>query len=509
VLAVYGQTLHFDFVDLDDPYHVTHNPPVRAGLSLPGLRFAFGQLHAGYWIPLTWLSHMLDCQLYGLAPGGHHATNVALHALNACLAFLLLQQLGARTGPAALAASLFALHPMRVESVAWVAERKDVLSSAFGLLSLLAWLRYTRRGGALAYAMSAAALLASLLAKPMLVTLPALLLLLDAWPLRRLGAVPLPRLLLEKLPLAALAAGVAAVTFAAQRGAAAEGAFGGLAAAIPLELRLANAAVACARYLGKLAWPTQLSALYPHPYLPGGSPLARAEVMGALALLAALGAGAVALARRAPYVLVGGLWFLGTLVPVLGLVQSGTQALADRFSYFPSLGLSLLLAFAASHWLARAGPRPRGAIAAAAGLATALLVASGIASFREARHWRGAESLYQHSLASTPRNPLLSTYYGIWLQRRGRLVEASARYREASRDGAFAAASELNLGSVREAQGQQGVAAGHYARALELDPSLAIAHLRLAPLLEAAGQPEAARGHREAARQLAAPAATP
>jgi tetratricopeptide (TPR) repeat protein len=434
---------------------------------------------------------------------------VALHALNAWLALRLLEALGARTGPAALGAALFALHPLRVESVAWVAERKDVLSTAFGLLALLAWTRYARRGGALAWSLCAAGLLASLLAKPMLVTLPALLLVLDAWPLRRLGRVPLARLLLEKLPLAALAAGVSAVTFAAQRGAAAEGAFGGLAAAIPLELRLANAVVAVARYLGRLALPSGHSALHPHPYLPGGTPLAPAEIAACAALLAALAVASLALARRAPWLLVGGLWFPGTLFPVLGLVQTGTQAMADRFTYFPSLGLSLAVAFAADAWLGREAPRRRAAVAGAVALAGALLLASGIAAYRQARHWRDAESLYRHSLASTPRNPLLRTYYGIWLQRRGRLAEASAQYREAGRTAAYAAASELNLGSVREAQGRPAVAAGHYARALALDPGLALAHERLAPLLDAAGRHEEARAHREAARRLAAPPPTP
>jgi len=488
VAAVYGQTLGFDFVDLDDPFHVTHNPHVRAGLTAEGLRAAFTQLHAGYWIPLTWLSHMLDGELYGLAPAGHHATNALLHAGNALLAWLLFERLGARRGAAALAAALFALHPLRVESVAWVTERKDVLSSAFGLLALLAWTRYARRGGALPYGLAALALCASLLAKPMLVTLPGLLLLLDAWPLGRLGTVPLRRLLLEKVPLLALAVAVAGVTLVAQRGAAAEGAFGGLAAALPLELRLANAAVACARYLAKQLLPVRLSVLYPHPYLPGGTPLAPAQVAGAAAVLAALLAVAGISARRAPYVLVGGLWFLLTLVPVIGLVQSGTQALADRFSYFPSLGLALALAFGASDLWRRAGRAHRRAPALAAALAGALLLACGLASFLEARHWRDAEALYRHSLTSTPANPLLRSYYGIWLQKRGRLEEAALQYREAGRDAAYAAAAEHNLGTVREAQGRPEEAAAHFARALARDPHFASARRNLSRLRRTLGR---------------------
>ena len=319
--AVYAETASFDFVALDDPLHVTRNPMVRAGLSADGVRWAFTETHAGYWIPLTWISHMIDCEIHGLSPAGPHLANLALHIVNALLVFLVLLRATGRLVPSAFAAALFALHPLRVESVAWVTERKDVLSTAFGLASTLAYLAFAVRGGALRYGAVALLFAASLMAKPMLVTLPLVFLLLDAWPLDRLGR----RQLLEKLPLLAISLVFSIVAVVANS---AHGALPGTDA-IPVHLRLANAAVSCVRYLGATFWPADLAAFYPHPYLPDGTPWSPAQVLGSLGLLLGISGALVWRAALDRAALVGWLWFLGTLVPVLGLVQAGEQAMAE------------------------------------------------------------------------------------------------------------------------------------------------------------------------------------
>ena len=349
-LALFAQTIGFDFVRFDDRRYVTENPWVARGLTPASLWWAFTTFTFSNWHPLTWLSYMLDFELYGLDPAGFHATNVLLHAANVTLVFRVLCRATGRTWPCLLAAALFACHPLHVEVVAWVGQRKELLGALFGLLAIDAYVSFSQRGGSWRYSLVALCMGLALMAKPMWVSLPGLLLLLDVWPLSRLrlawGKVPgtggtaLRARLLEKLPLVALSLASSALTLAAQ-GRAMEAA-GGLG----LPARAANAVVAYAAYLEKTLWPANLSVLYPHPYLAGGTPLAPWHITVSALLLVGITATVFA-ARARPYLMVGWLWFVAGLVPVIGIVQVGWQAMADRYSYVPHLGLFLLFAWAA------------------------------------------------------------------------------------------------------------------------------------------------------------------
>jgi hypothetical protein len=346
---------------------------------------------------------MLDCSVFGLHPGGHHATSVLIHAAAAGLLLLGMTRMTGQPGRSAFVAGLFALHPLHVESVAWIAERKDVLSGLFFALTLLAWRAYARRPSPARYLLAAAAFAAGLMCKPMLVTLPCVLLLLDWWPLRRVKGMhqagdanacpraPWPRLLLEKVPLLALSAALSVVTFVAQRdvGAMVE------IEALPLRERMGHAVISAVAYLGKAVWPAGLAVIYDRPELPGGGAIAAAAgLLGAITLVA------LVMARRRPGVIVGWLWFLGMLVPVLGLVQVGRQSMADRFMHLPLIGLSIAVAWAwpESLWSRPASRR------AGAGIAVALLAACAAVSITQARHWRNTLTLFERALAVTTDN---------------------------------------------------------------------------------------------------------
>jgi len=361
-VAVYWQTARFDFVNYDDPPTVTENGRVRAGLTAAGVRWAFTSTMTGNWHPLTALSHMLACELFGVDPAGHHLMNVALHVAATLMLFAMLQAVTGDTWPSAFVAALFAVHPAHVESVAWVSSRKDPLSAFWGFAAMWAYAAWARRGGqggAARYLLALACFAGSLLSKPMFVPLPFLLLLLDHWPLGRLGRVagvpsraPGPpraalrtfeKLVVEKVPFFALVVVSSIVTVAAQR---AEGAMA-LGASVPFSLRLANAVVSYARYLGTLVWPVELAVLYPHPGLPGGTPLAAWQITGAVLVLAAI-TSVVIVQRRRGYPLVGWLWYAIMLVPVSGIMQVGEQAMADRYTYVPFVGLFIVIAWGAA-----------------------------------------------------------------------------------------------------------------------------------------------------------------
>lgn len=365
-VAVYWQTVHFDFVNYDDPPYVTENGRVRAGLTVAGARWALTSADTGNWHPLTTLSNMLACELFGVDPAGHHLMNVVLHVAATLMLFAMLRAMTGDTWPSAFVAALFAVHPLHVESVAWVSSRKDPLSALFGFAAMwayVAWARHGGQGGAARYLLALAFFAASLMSKPMFVTLPFLLLLLDYWPLGRIGgvlAVPprtpaapgaarptLEALVMEKLPFFAVSIASSIVTIATQH---AEGAMGP-GASIVLPLRLANALVSYARYLGKLVWPHDLAVLYPHPALPGGTPLAVWQVNGAVLVLAAITSVAVVVRRRG-YPLMGWLWYAIMLVPVSGIVQAGEQAMADRYTYVPFVGLFIVIAWGAADLVA-------------------------------------------------------------------------------------------------------------------------------------------------------------
>ncbi|TMA33978.1 MAG: tetratricopeptide repeat protein [Deltaproteobacteria bacterium] len=415
-LAVYAQTLRFDFITLrptasdsgaalahcsfDDDKYVTRNPWVQAGIGADGVRAAFGEAAPFNWSPLVVLSLMLDATLFGVDPAAFHAVNAVLHALDAVLVYVLLRLLTGAIWPSAIAAALFALHPLRVESVAWVSGRKDVLSAAFGFSALIAYVRFAARGSRRAYAGALVLTVAALLSKATWVSLPGLFLLLDYWPLRRTSR-GLGRLLAEKIPFFAAAAALTLVTAAYQEGNRIT------LEQIPFADRLVHAFAACAWYLAKTLWPVGLAPHYPHPYLAtsGGAPWTGAQLALAALALAALTALAVRFARRG-YPLVGWLWFVGTLLPVLGFAQYGTQGMADRYTHLPHVGLFAAAVFGGWELLVpRLGsPLARGSAVAAV---AAALLALGSASFVQTRVWRDAETLFAHSLRVTPHNAVM------------------------------------------------------------------------------------------------------
>lgn len=423
-LGLYSRVLHHDFVQFDDQDYVTDNPHVRAGLTPGGVAWAFTQVKSANWHPLTWLSHMLDCEVFSLRAGGHHFTSVVLHSVNAVSLMLVLWQLTGAIWRAALVAAWFAWHPLHVESVAWVAERKDVLSTLFGLLSLWFYTGHAKsnsgpapkKGLHLACALVCFAL--SLASKPMLVTLPFLFLLLDVWPLGRIplssasGAWAALRLrVVEKLPFFVLTLGSSVFTFWIQREAGAMGFAGELA----LTQRAANGLVAYVRYLGKAFWPHTLAAPYPHP---GQWPMATV----ALAAVLLFGATALVLLRlrRQPYLAVGWFWYLGTLVPVLGLVQVGAQSMADRYTYVPLIGLAVTL----SWWLADWTRNKRGLRLATSTLALMATTALVARTWMQIPVWRDTESLFTHAIKETR---------GNWIAHYNLALLAMRRYQETQR----------------------------------------------------------------------------
>jgi len=384
-LAAYLPTFHNGFVNLDDGFYVTGNPRVREGITRASVAWALTANVANNWHPLTLLSHLLDVQLFGLDPAGHHTTSLLLHLANTLLLFAVLRGMTGTLWRSAAVAALFAVHPAHVESVAWVAERKDVLSALFWILAMAAWTSYARRPSLGRYLLVALMMGLGLMAKPMVVTLPFSLLLLDVWPLERIS-LGWKRLVAEKLPLLALSAAASLVTLRYQQTSLAP------LDLVPWSLRLANAAVSYATYLGKLLLPRNLAVFYP---IPLAIPIW--QVAGAAALLAALTALAVWKARRAPWLLVGWLWFLGTLVPVIGLVQVGRQAMADRYTYIPSIGL-----FMAIVWGIAGLARERRMILAVASAAVIALLAVG--TWTQTGYWRDSVTLYRHALAVTRGN---------------------------------------------------------------------------------------------------------
>ena len=464
-LVVYAQVGWFDFVRYDDPTYVTSNAWVRNGLTADGFRWVWTATHGSNWHPLTWLSHMVDQEIFGGWAGGHHLTSVLFHVLNTLILFATLRSATGDEWPSALVAALFALHPLHVESVAWVSERKDVLSALFGLCAIASWIAYARRGGRARYALTLALFACGLAAKPMLVTLPFVLLLLDVWPLDRLRSRPsratvggVGALLLEKLPMLALSAASCAITLVAQERVVASD------EAVPFSLRLANAAVSYVRYLGKTLWPVDLSVLYPHPYQPGGTPWATWQIWGAVVLLAALTAAAVRSRRR--YLQFGWAWYLGTLVPVIGLVQVGQQAMADRYTYLPLIGLFVIVAWGS----AEVARRFRGSIHVATVAALFALAAHvGLARHQTGR-WADSISLFTHSLAVAPDPPALHNNLANALAAEGRYQEAMRHYGIALRIFPDYARAHNNLGSALARQGRLDEAIEHFRRAAELDP---------------------------------------
>ena len=488
-LAVYGRALNNGFVSLDDEPYVTDNPQVRAGLSGAGVGWAFTTTREANWHPLTWISHMLDVELFGLRPFGHHLVNVLIHVANALLVLLLWARMTGRVWPSAVVAALFAIHPLRVESVAWVAERKDVLCAFFGLLAMLAYVKWARRGARGAYAAALVLYAMSLLAKPMLVTLPLLLLLLDFWPLARLQRGAARRRIIEKVPFLALSAASCTVTLWAQASGGAVADWG-----LPFAARASNGLVSCLAYLSQTFAPVSLSVLYPHPgrvNLPAAA--------GAAAILLGVSAAALRSTKTRPYFAVGWFWFLGMLVPVIGLVQVGWQARADRYTYLPSIGLAVAVVWglsdivgrsAAGMWLLRAAT-------------VALVGCLSFLTWRQIGYWRDSATLYAHGLAVTEGNHILHINLGIEEVRRGRLAEGIGHFAQAVAIQPGYWYGQLALGSALNRDGRPAEALPHLQSAARLHPDSAEAQAALAQAAEkVAGQLFAQSRPSEAAARL-------
>ncbi len=471
---VFGQTLGDDFINYDDQNYVYENTKITGGLNLAGIAWAFSHVHAQNWHPLTTISHMLDCQLYGLRAGGHHFTNVLLHTVAVLLLFAVLREMTGALWQSAFVAAMFAIHPLHVESVAWVAERKDVLSAVFFMLTLGAYLRYARAPSIARYLTMAALLALGLMSKPMLVTLPFVLLLLDYWPLKRFVPSPsvkskakwldwwerqsrkLSGLILEKIPLIALSAISATVTFLAQRQAL------GWTEDLPVSLRFNNAVVTYIAYIWQMLWPVKLAVFYPHPE----NRLPLWEIVLALAVLIAITVAGIVLRRKRPYFITGWLWYLGMLVPVIGVIQVGWQGRADRYTYLPQIGLYVLAAWAVAD-LSASWHRQRQIAAVGAAI---LLGALTWHAWNQASFWRNSETLWTHTLAVTSDNDVAENNLGIIFLGRGQVDEAISRFQTAVDLRPENAPAHDNLAKAFLQKGQVADAMLHYRKLLEIQP---------------------------------------
>jgi tetratricopeptide (TPR) repeat protein len=468
IWVVFGQTLGHEFVNYDDDLYVYENPVVQKGLTWEGFRWALTYGQIGHWHPLTWLSHMLDCQLYGLQAGGHHLTNILLHTATAILLFLVLRQMTGFLWRSAFVAAVFAIHPLRVESVAWVAERKDVLSAFFFMLTLGAYVRYVRRPPSkIRYGVMILLYALGLLSKNMLVTMPFVLLLLDYWPLNRLSGFS-PRVLLrrvaEKIPLFVLAVGSCVATALMPEKVPAE-------YMLSFALRMENAVVSYVTYLWQMIHPSGLACVYPNPV--NDVPLW--QVAGALGLLLAISGVAWAFRKTHPCLVVGWLWYLGMLIPVIGMVQISYYAHADRYTYLPQIGLYLLLTWAAADLCA--GWRHRRVVLG--GGATVILVALIFCARTQASYWRNSELLWTHTLACTSDNAVAHVNLGNALLQKGSVNEAMVHYQKALQIKPDCVDAHINLGTALLQKGNVAEAIAHYQKALQIKPDSPEAHNNL------------------------------
>jgi len=467
-LALYNPVNRHPFVNYDDDRYVTENPHIRQGLTADTFAWAWTSTEQANWHPLTWISHALDCSLFRLNPAGHHFTSLLLHVVNVVLLFLILMWATNRMGPSLFVAALFALHPINVESVAWVAERKNVLCTLFFFLTLWSYGWYARKPDWKRYLVVAVLFAAGLASKPMVITLPFVLLLLDYWPLKRVmtagsedtGTYSWPRLVLEKIPLFALSAASAVITVEAQQ---AGGAIR-TTAEFSFGVRLANAIYAYAMYLWKMVWPAKLAPLYPHP----GDSLAAWRVMLAAVVLIAITA--IALRFRARrYLIVGWLWFLGMLVPVMGLVQVGDAAMADRYAYLPLIGIFVMIAFGIADWAEQKRVGLWLIVPAAV-----VLVLLAVATHRQINFWQSNYTLWSHALAVTENNFIAEDNLGGALILEDKEEEAHPHFEAAARINPKDAMSRSNLGTYLQTHNQMREAIAQYEAAVDLtsDPSL-------------------------------------
>ena len=470
ICIIYLKVVNYEFVNFDDLAYVSENTHVLSGLNIDNVFWAFTSFYAANWHPLTWLSHMLDFQIFGLNPGMHHLMNVIFHIANTILLFYLLQRMTGAVWRCAFVAALFGLHPFHVETVAWVAERKDVLSTFFGLLTLWAYIRYAGSPQVKRYLLVVLFFCLGLMAKPMLVTLPFLLLLLDYWPLHRFHlpltsseertseGVSFLRLFWEKLPLLALTVISSILTIVAQR---TSGTLASLEVC-PLYVRIVNAIVSYASYIVKMFWPVHLTIFYPYSLVL----LPWWQVISAGVLLLTISLGALIWYRKYPWFIVGWLWYLGALVPVIGLVQVGAQAMADRYTYIPLIGLFMVISWGVPELLK--GLQHRNAILASL-IGTVLIMLTG-ASWIQTGYWENSMTLFEHNLKVFPHNDLVHYNLGVALMNQGDLDEAMKHYAEALKINPKNAQSHLNMGFILMNRGDYDEGMMHYTAALKIYP---------------------------------------
>ena len=499
-LGVYWEVRNFDFVTFDDYTYVAENPNVQSGLSKSGLVWAFTRSHASNWHPVTWLSHMLDCQFFGLNSGMHHLNNLIFHTANTLLLFLVLGRMTGALWRSAFVSALFALHPLHVESVAWVAERKDVLSTLFWMLTMWAYVRYSERPSPTRYLLIFPFFILGLMSKPMLVTLPFVLLLMDYWPLGRLqstlpekgGKLKTPklavlRLIAEKIPLFVLVALLSVVTFLAQ-----EEAVQSLDN-FHLKARIANGLVSYAAYIRKMFWPNDLSIFYPYPQtLQLWLATASGFFLITMTILF------VKMGKRRPFILVGWLWYLGTLFPVIGLVQVGTHAMADRYTYIPLIGLFIMIAWGIpdllGNWLYR-----KQVLRISAGL---LLVILAVCTWLQVRYWKDSIVLFTHAIDVTDDNWMAHNNIGFPLVQQGRNIEAIAHFSKAVRIKPDYAEAHVNLANSYGLEGRFEEAKQHFFDAIRINPDLADAYMNLGVIFARQGNLDKAINHFAAALRV-------
>jgi len=477
--AVFWQVGTYDFVDCDDQVYIYENPNIQAGITLKAIKWAFTTGYVNFWHPLTWLSHMLDWQLFGSNPAGHHLVNLIFHIANTLLVFLVLKRMTGALWPSAFVAALFALHPLHVESVAWVAERKDVLSIFFWLLTMWAYIRYVKQSSVANYLLTLLVFALGLMAKPMLVTLPFVLLLLDYWPLARIPQGQekkhtdtrfhrLYPLILEKIPFIVLSAVFSVIAFLAQRSG---GAVSPLTA-ISIKLRICNALISYVEYIEKMIWPARLAMFYPHP----GSNISILYAVISAILLLAVTVFVLRLAEEHRYLITGWFWYLGTLVPVIGLIQVGSHAMADRYSYITLTGLFIIIAWGLPELL---GKWPYRKIMLWAS-SLIVLFALAICTHLQLRYWRDTITLCQHALEVTENNHLAHFSMTRTLLEQGRIKEAIWHSSEAVRIKPDYVDAINGLGAALNRAGKIDEAISYYKRALEINPNFTKAHLNLA-----------------------------
>jgi len=537
VITVYWQVIQHQFISFDDYLHIVDNPHVREGLTLQGLKWAFTTNYAGNWQPMTWISHMLDCELYGLNPSGHHWINLQFHILNTLLLFILLQQMtGDAVWRSAFVAALFGVHPLHVESVAWIAERKDVLSTFFGILTIIAYQRYVEKSNVVNYCIVILLFCFGLMAKPMVITLPFLLLLLDFWPLNRFqhphGALQpenrvslhwkrLFRLVLEKIPLLFPVMISILLTFWSQQSYKAVGSL----EAYPVDVRIANALVSYVMYLVKGFWPFKLAVFYPHP----GDTLKWWQTFGSSLLIIGAFIWAVRMSRRYAYLTVGLVWYLVTLIPVIGFVQVGEQGMADRYTYIPLIGIFIIIAWGAAD-LVHGWRYKKLILAAAAGVSIFSLI---VVAWFQVGYWKNNLTLFKHAIKVTEDNWLAHNSLGVALTKIGKFDEAIFHFHKTLIIRPKDAIAYNNLGSTLAKKGELdeailnfrkavAIIPGYvnaldnlgkalfskkkyeeayicYRRAIQLKPDCASAHYHLGKLLFEQGKVEEAKNHFKAA----------